>query len=477
MGQLNAGQMGKQMLSGRGASSAPAGPLLPTQGTFAQKPWLPWWLIPVILLLALLAFLLFRSLPQEVLVPKVVGEASAFKAEEKLTKAELKLDPNQKEKVDDKVAGGTVIGQTPEEGAKAEKGQPVTILIAVGSGKVNVPNIVGMTAEEAEKALREKNLTLGQASPQPVDPKGKIVSQIPAAEEVVKGGTPVDIFYPDPADAANKKKAAEKKKEQEKEGGAGAGAAGAGGEKAADIVVPAIGKDDTLDAYAKKLGDLGIVPVVVKQFNDAKQGTPFATDPPGGTKVANGAKVKVLVSAGQPEVLYTNGKNILRLNGATGAKLDPVATSPEDEQDPTWAADGEHVAYTADGRVMLKDLTKKNSAAVPLTPAGDEFANLAWAPTADVQPDRDERACPRTAPTVISAWPTSRTTRPTSAASRSRRSRSSARCTGPRTGARSSASASSCRRARASSGSCAGASRATSRRSRPTRRTGTRAAS
>ena len=148
--------------------------------------------------------------------------------------------------------------------------------------------------------------------------------------------------------------------------------------------MPAIGKDDTLDAYAKKLGDLGIVPVVVKQFNDAKQGTPFATDPPGGTKVANGAKVKVLVSAGQPEVLYTNGKNILRLNGATGAKLDPVATSPEDEQDPTWAADGEHVAYTADGRAMLKDLTKKNSAAVPLTPAGDEFANLAWAPTADV---------------------------------------------------------------------------------------------
>ena len=60
----------------------------------------------MILLLALLLFLLFRSLPQNVLVPKVVGEPSAFKAEEKLTKAELKLDPNQKEKVDDKVAGG-----------------------------------------------------------------------------------------------------------------------------------------------------------------------------------------------------------------------------------------------------------------------------------------------------------------------------------------------------------------------------------
>jgi hypothetical protein len=95
--------------------------------------------------------------------------------------------------------------------------------------------------------------------------------------------------------------------------------------------------------------------------------------------------VKLLVSVGQPQVVYTNGKNILRLNGANGAKLDPVATSPDnDEEDPTWAADGEHVAFISDGRAMLKDLTKKNSAAVPLTPAGREFGDTAWAPTADI---------------------------------------------------------------------------------------------
>ena len=330
MGSFNA-QAGQGMLSRRGgqSSSAPTGPLLPTQGTFAQKPWLPWWLIPVLLLLALLLFLLFRSLPQNVLVPKVSARPSAFKAEEKLTKADLKLDPNQKEKVDDKVPAGTVIGQTPAEGSKAEKGEQVTILIAVGSGKVNVPNITGLKLDEAEKALRDKNLTLGQASPQPADPEGKISSQIPAADEIVKAGTPIDIFYPDPSDAENKKKNADK----DKKGGGGAegekGDEKGGGEGAADIVVPAIGKDDTLDAYAKKLGDLGIVPVVSKQFDDAKPGTPFGTDPPGGTKVATGAKVKVLVSVGQPQVVYTNGKDILRLNGATAAKLDPVATGPE----------------------------------------------------------------------------------------------------------------------------------------------------
>jgi beta-lactam-binding protein with PASTA domain len=384
MGQMNASQLAKPgalKLPGRGGPAAPAAPLLPTQGVFRQKSWLPWWLIPLLALLLLLLFLFLRSAPQEVLVPKITGEASAFDAEKKLTAADLKLDPNKKEELNDKATPGTILEQTPAAGTKAEKGTPVAILVSVKSGKKDVPNIVGLTAGDAEKALRAKELTLGQASPQPIDPKGKISSQIPAAGEVVKSGTPVNIFYPDPADAANKKKQKDKADKGGKGGAAGAGAAGGGA--AADIIVPAI-NGAKLDAYAKKAADLGIVPVVSKQFNDAPPGTPFATEPPGGTKVAAKSKLRVLVSVGQPQVVYTNGKNILRLNGATGGKLDPVASSPEDEEDPTWAADGEHVAYTADGRVMLKDLTKKNSAAVGLTKAGDKFENVAWAPTADV---------------------------------------------------------------------------------------------
>ena len=147
--------------------------------------------------------------------------------------------------------------------------------------------------------------------------------------------------------------------------------------------MPAIG-EDKVDVYAKKSADLGIVPVKATEFNDAPPGTLFATDPPGGTKVANGAKVKLLVSSGQPQVIFTNEKDILRVNGATTKKLDPIASGPQDETNPTWSADGTHVAYVAGGRILLKDITKKNAAAVPLTPAGDDDSNLAWAPTADV---------------------------------------------------------------------------------------------
>ena len=117
---------------------------------------------------------------------------------------------------------------------------------------------------------------------------------------------------------------------QEKAAAARAPAArGGGGEGAADIVVPAIAKDDTLDAYAKKLGDLGIVPVVVQAVQRRQAGHAVRRPiRPAAPRWPTARRCKVLVSVGQPQVLYTNGKDILRLNGATAAKLDPVATEP-----------------------------------------------------------------------------------------------------------------------------------------------------
>ena len=114
-------------------------------------------------------------------MPEVVGEKSAFTAEEKLTESDLKLDPNQKQQVDDKAEPGTVLEQTPAAGEEVEKGTPVAVLVAVGSGNVNVPDITKKTASDADKALRDKKLTLGQASPTGADPKALIETQIPAA--------------------------------------------------------------------------------------------------------------------------------------------------------------------------------------------------------------------------------------------------------------------------------------------------------
>jgi len=105
--------------------------------------------------------------------------------------------------------------------------------------------------------------------------------------------------------------------------------------------------------------------------------------PAPGTKVAKSAKLQVFVSAGQPQVVFTNGKDILRINGATNAKFPPVAKTSAVEKDPTWTADGQHVAYTADKQPMLIDITKKDAEPSPLTNDGKQYENLAWAPTVD----------------------------------------------------------------------------------------------
>ncbi|MEA2312006.1 MAG: hypothetical protein QOE28_1974 [Solirubrobacteraceae bacterium] len=369
---------------GGGGSSAPSAPLLPSQGVFRQKAWLPWWLVPVLALLVVGAIALYLLLPKNVAVPNVTGEKSAFNAEKKITEAGLKLNPVQKTVVSTKVPPGSIVSQTPKAGEKVKKQSLVSVLVAVGTGKINVPKITGLTLGDAEKVLRAKSLTLGQSSPQPPDPAGKIATQIPAENEIVKQGTPVDVFFADPngkAKGKGKKGAAGAAGAAAGAGAAGAGAGAAGA--AADIIIPAIA-GAKVDVFAKGLAEKGLVPQTKNVFDASPRGTLFATLPPGGTKAKAGDKVTLLVSGGFPELAFDDGKNIQLVNGANGKPLPAIAKSPSIEKDPTFSADGTRVAYVGGGRVFLKDLTKPDAPALPLTAAGDTFADLAWAPTASV---------------------------------------------------------------------------------------------
>jgi hypothetical protein len=173
---------------GRAGAPAAGAPLMPAQAIFRQKAWLPWWLLPVGLTVAALAVMLAMLLPDNVAVPDLSGATSAFEAEERLVAAGLVLKAGPEELPTDAARPGAVLGQTPKAGETVEKDSPVSIQVAVGSGQASVPKVTGLTLADADTALREAGLSLGQASPQPPDPEGKISSQIPAAKEPVKEG-------------------------------------------------------------------------------------------------------------------------------------------------------------------------------------------------------------------------------------------------------------------------------------------------
>ena len=167
-------------------------------------------------------------------------------------------------------------------------------------------------------------------------------------------------------------------------GGREAEAAAAGWRRGGDITVPPTEKLAS-DAYAQKVGELKLVPVVKPIFDaDHEKGAIVRVDPEPGTKAEAGATVKMFASAGFPNLAFDNDKDILLVNAARGDELPAIAKGPQDEGDPTWSFDGSAVAYTSDGQVFLKQIDKKDASPVPLTKEGERFTDLAWAPTADI---------------------------------------------------------------------------------------------
>ena len=351
------------------APQAPSAPLLPTQAIFRQKPWLPWWMAIVVPLLLLLALLLLLLLPKNVEVPDVRGAKTAFDAEKQLIAADLVLG-DKEELPSTKAKPGTVIDQSPGPGESAKKGAPVSVQIAVSNNETVVPKLAGKTLAEADRVLRRRELTKGALSVQAPDPKLEIASTLPAAGERVKEGTPIDMFFVDPKAA--------------KKGGKGAGgvapAPGAGGTGPKDIEIPEIDPSDQ-QGYGAVLAKAKLVPgEPERRISDEPRGTVIATDPKVGTKVAEGATVKLIVSAGFPRVAFDDDNNVLLANAGSGQRISPaIAKTAAKEKDATWSPDGERVVYTANGQLMSADVVQRNRAPVPLRPASEQYGDPSFA--------------------------------------------------------------------------------------------------
>lgn len=91
---------------------------------------------------------------------------------------------------------GFVSDQAPRPGESLPKGSDVGIVVSTGveSTEVTIPDVKGLTREDAEQTLRELGLSVIVAeNPSNSVPQGAVISQVPAAGDKVAEGTTVGL--------------------------------------------------------------------------------------------------------------------------------------------------------------------------------------------------------------------------------------------------------------------------------------------
>ncbi len=365
-------------------------PQPPRAGVFRQRPWLPWWLAIVAPIAVVLAVALISLLPKQATVPNLKGAANVFAAEKLVNNAGFQLAPRTTAVVDPTKQPGAIADQRPRAGAKAKRGSIVTVAVYTGTGKVAVPSVLGATPGLADQALRASQLTLGAVNPQPLDPSGRIRSQIPLPGTKVAAGTAVAVFMA-PAGAAGATAAAKRR------GAGGAAAAGAAAAGAAatpsalaavaaqagkgPIPVPPLQGDPT--AAAGKLSQLGLVPVPTKRLATVPVGAVAGTVPAAGAKVPKGAQVDLLISSGSPRLAYDDGHAIHVIDPTTGKPAGRVPAGAGPDVEASWSPDGTHLVESSGGRLVLVQPNAPAATPFALTPPtpGVEDLNPAFAPT------------------------------------------------------------------------------------------------
>ena len=156
------------------------------------------WVLLALILLAIVGVALWALLggpkaPKTFTVPSLVGFTSSD-AQRELQK--VGLNPNlENQPTTDTGALGKVVKQDPAPPAKVKKGDTVTIFIGVTPAPVPVPNVVGKTQADAEKAIKAAGLDVGNEPSQPSDtvPPGRVISQSPEAGVQIAPGQKVNL--------------------------------------------------------------------------------------------------------------------------------------------------------------------------------------------------------------------------------------------------------------------------------------------
>jgi serine/threonine-protein kinase len=171
------------------------------------------------------------------------------------------------EQYSEKREAGTIISSDPGTGQRVAANGTVAVVLSKGPERYRVPNVRGMTQEDAAKQLAAANLEAGQVLQDYSRkvPEGQVMGTDPAIGTPLKRGTAVSLTIsqgPEP------------------------------------VVVPDV-RNLTVEQAQASLAGGGLKARMVEQFDDTVPfGRVIGTEPGGGTTAYRGDKVRVLVSKG-----------------------------------------------------------------------------------------------------------------------------------------------------------------------------------
>ena len=279
-------------------------------------------------LFGLLAWLLASNMlgGEPVEVPRVVGmqlEEAVAELEDVGLEAAPQEEPSRKPE-------GEVLEQDPEAGADAETGDTVTLIVSAGPRQVIVPDVVGMSLEEATETLESEKLRVGDVTFQAAEDAepGEVLEQFPDAGEEVDARREVDLVV------------------------------------AQNQVPEVVGL--TQEEATAVLQDAGYEVAVNTEPSEEEEGIVIAQEPDGGTQLEEGATVTILVSEGpeqeMPDVTGQDGDEAEAfLEEEFGLNVEQVDADPSQcgavppgtvcEQDP---APGEPIAAGDDATLFVQ---------------------------------------------------------------------------------------------------------------------------
>ena len=121
-----------------------------------------------------------RAIPEDVRVPNVLG-LSFDEARQRLGAAGFSAEQGES-RFNVGSPAATVLSQTPAAGAAAPHGSKVVLDVSAGQRKVEIPNVVTMTRDQAQLALEKVGLELGPITERESPlPRGEVLMSTPIA--------------------------------------------------------------------------------------------------------------------------------------------------------------------------------------------------------------------------------------------------------------------------------------------------------